>query len=254
MRCRRDRRAPRYASLVFLGVVDFARKPVAEQAGLRERLDAAVVRAIAPLDPADRIVADAPRASRSPSSACRPRPCSGAARCDASRAARAASRSRSGSASTTARSGSAPTSAGSPASSATAWSTGADGRGILRARPHSRLARRSAMRSSRRIRSALPACGLPAPDRPELAEHELYSFEGPPGAATPGAATTGTSAFAQAESPRRRRLAAACCSSAERASPACSPPASSRASRGAPRRRQSARPWSSWRSCRGARS
>ncbi len=48
-----------YASLVFLGVADFARKPVAEQAGLRERLDAAVVRALAALAPADRIVADA---------------------------------------------------------------------------------------------------------------------------------------------------------------------------------------------------
>jgi PEGA domain len=49
-----------HASLVFLGLVDFARKPVAEQAALRERLDAAVARTIAPLDPADRIVADAP--------------------------------------------------------------------------------------------------------------------------------------------------------------------------------------------------
>jgi hypothetical protein len=48
------------ASLVFLGIVDFARKPVAEQATLRERLDAAVARSIAALDPADRIVADAP--------------------------------------------------------------------------------------------------------------------------------------------------------------------------------------------------
>ena len=48
------------ASLVFLGIVDFARKPVAEQATLRERLDAAVARSIAQLDPADRIVADAP--------------------------------------------------------------------------------------------------------------------------------------------------------------------------------------------------
>ena len=35
------------ASLVFLGIVDFARKPVAEQASLRERLDAAVARSIA---------------------------------------------------------------------------------------------------------------------------------------------------------------------------------------------------------------
>jgi hypothetical protein len=49
-----------HASLVFLGIVDFARKPVAEQANLRERLDAAVARSIAQLDPADRIVADAP--------------------------------------------------------------------------------------------------------------------------------------------------------------------------------------------------
>jgi hypothetical protein len=48
------------ASLVFLGLVDFARKSVAEQARLRERLDAAVARAIAPLDPADRIVAETP--------------------------------------------------------------------------------------------------------------------------------------------------------------------------------------------------
>jgi hypothetical protein len=48
-----------HASLVFLGIVDFARKPVAEQANLKERLDAAVARSIAPLDPADRIVAEA---------------------------------------------------------------------------------------------------------------------------------------------------------------------------------------------------
>jgi hypothetical protein len=48
-----------HASLVFLGIVDFARKPVAEQATLQERLDAAVARSIAPLEPADRIVADA---------------------------------------------------------------------------------------------------------------------------------------------------------------------------------------------------
>ena len=47
-----------HASLVFLGIVDFPHRPVAEQANLRERLDAAVVRSIAPLDPADRIVAD----------------------------------------------------------------------------------------------------------------------------------------------------------------------------------------------------
>jgi hypothetical protein len=51
---------PAHASLVFLGLVDFARKPVAEQAALRARLDAAVARSIAPLEPADRIVADAP--------------------------------------------------------------------------------------------------------------------------------------------------------------------------------------------------
>jgi hypothetical protein len=49
-----------HASLVFLGLVDFARKSVAEQAAVRERLDAAVARSIAPLDAADRIVADAP--------------------------------------------------------------------------------------------------------------------------------------------------------------------------------------------------
>jgi hypothetical protein len=48
-----------HASLVFLGIIDFARKPVAEQATLRERLDAAVARSIAQLEPADRIVADA---------------------------------------------------------------------------------------------------------------------------------------------------------------------------------------------------
>lgn len=47
-----------HASLVFLGIVDFSHRPVAEQANLRERLDAAVARSIAPLDPADRIVAD----------------------------------------------------------------------------------------------------------------------------------------------------------------------------------------------------
>lgn len=49
-----------HASLVFLGLVDFARKGVMEQATLRERLDAAVTRSIAPLEPADRIVANAP--------------------------------------------------------------------------------------------------------------------------------------------------------------------------------------------------
>jgi hypothetical protein len=49
-----------HASLVFVGIVDFARRPVAEQAQLRERLDIAVARSIAPLDAADRIVADAP--------------------------------------------------------------------------------------------------------------------------------------------------------------------------------------------------
>ncbi|HTO49044.1 MAG TPA: hypothetical protein VML91_15505 [Burkholderiales bacterium] len=49
-----------HASLVFLGIVDFARKPVAEQASLRERLDAAVARSIVQLEPADRIVAEAP--------------------------------------------------------------------------------------------------------------------------------------------------------------------------------------------------
>jgi len=49
-----------HASLVFLGLVDFARKGVMQQAALRERLDAAVTRSIAPLEPADRIVANAP--------------------------------------------------------------------------------------------------------------------------------------------------------------------------------------------------
>jgi hypothetical protein len=49
-----------HASLVFLGLVDFARKGVMAQAALRERLDAAVTRSIAPLEPADRIVANAP--------------------------------------------------------------------------------------------------------------------------------------------------------------------------------------------------
>jgi hypothetical protein len=50
---------PAHASLVFLGLVDFARKSVAEQANLRERLEAAVTRSIASLSPADRIVANA---------------------------------------------------------------------------------------------------------------------------------------------------------------------------------------------------
>jgi hypothetical protein len=45
---------------VFFGLVDFARKSVAEQASLRERLEAAVTRSIEPLYPADRIVANAP--------------------------------------------------------------------------------------------------------------------------------------------------------------------------------------------------
>ncbi len=49
-----------HASLVFLGLADFAGKSAAEQANLRGRLDAAVARSIAPLADADRIVADAP--------------------------------------------------------------------------------------------------------------------------------------------------------------------------------------------------
>jgi hypothetical protein len=48
------------ASLVFLGLPDFARRSAAEQASLRGRLDAAVARSIAPLAAADRIVADSP--------------------------------------------------------------------------------------------------------------------------------------------------------------------------------------------------
>jgi len=49
-----------HASLVFLGLPGFARKPAAEQASLRGRLDAAVARSIAPLADGDRVVADAP--------------------------------------------------------------------------------------------------------------------------------------------------------------------------------------------------
>ena len=48
------------ASVVFLGIADFARKPVSEQARLRSQIDAAVATAIAALDEADRVVLDAP--------------------------------------------------------------------------------------------------------------------------------------------------------------------------------------------------
>jgi hypothetical protein len=48
------------ANLVYFTLVDLARAAAAERTVLRERLDAAVARSIAALDPADRIVADAP--------------------------------------------------------------------------------------------------------------------------------------------------------------------------------------------------
>ena len=47
------------ASVVFLTVADFVKKPAADQARIKERLEALIVRAIAPLAAADRIVADA---------------------------------------------------------------------------------------------------------------------------------------------------------------------------------------------------
>lgn len=47
------------ASVVFLTLVDFVKKPAADQARVKERLEALIVRAIAPLAAADRIVADA---------------------------------------------------------------------------------------------------------------------------------------------------------------------------------------------------
>jgi hypothetical protein len=46
------------ASVVFLALADFAKRPVAEQARLKERLEALIARAIEPLAAADRIVAD----------------------------------------------------------------------------------------------------------------------------------------------------------------------------------------------------
>jgi|SRR5262245_11365929 len=46
------------ANAVFLSLVDFSKRPVAEQAELNERLEALVAAAIAPLDPANRIVLD----------------------------------------------------------------------------------------------------------------------------------------------------------------------------------------------------
>jgi class 3 adenylate cyclase len=46
------------ASVVFLALANFAQRPVAEQARLKERLEALIARAIEPLAAADRIVAD----------------------------------------------------------------------------------------------------------------------------------------------------------------------------------------------------
>jgi hypothetical protein len=46
------------ASVVFLALADFAKRPVAEQARLKECLEALIARAIEPLPAADRIVAD----------------------------------------------------------------------------------------------------------------------------------------------------------------------------------------------------
>ena len=48
------------ASVVFLGVADFTRKSVSEQARLRAQLDAAVAAGIAMLNEQDRVVLDAP--------------------------------------------------------------------------------------------------------------------------------------------------------------------------------------------------
>jgi hypothetical protein len=48
------------ASVVFLALDDFARRPVAEQVRLRERLEYLIARAIEPLDAGDRIVAETP--------------------------------------------------------------------------------------------------------------------------------------------------------------------------------------------------
>ena len=48
------------ASVVFLGIADFARKPVGEQARLRTQIDAAVAAGIAVIDEQDRVVLDAP--------------------------------------------------------------------------------------------------------------------------------------------------------------------------------------------------
>ena len=48
------------ASVVFIGIAEFTRKPVLEQANLRSRLEAAVAAATAPLEEADRAVLDAP--------------------------------------------------------------------------------------------------------------------------------------------------------------------------------------------------
>jgi hypothetical protein len=46
------------ASVVVLALADFALRPVAEQARLREQLEALIARAIEPFAAADRIVAD----------------------------------------------------------------------------------------------------------------------------------------------------------------------------------------------------
>jgi hypothetical protein len=48
------------ASVVSLALPDFSARPVAEQARLKARLEALIARAIEPLAPADRIVADTP--------------------------------------------------------------------------------------------------------------------------------------------------------------------------------------------------
>jgi len=48
------------ANLVYFALADFARAAGADRTVLRERLDAAVARSIGALDPADRLVADAP--------------------------------------------------------------------------------------------------------------------------------------------------------------------------------------------------
>jgi hypothetical protein len=54
------RAAAQVASVVVLRLADFAARPLAEQAQLSERLEVALAAAIEPLDPAGRIVLDAP--------------------------------------------------------------------------------------------------------------------------------------------------------------------------------------------------